>query len=239
MSKKLIKALKWLLAVAGLIALTLTGLAMYTNVLTAVTEEDTAIFVELGFHPQKEFRNFEQEIALIRQVQSVVFNRAPFGEGIPDYETREPADLMRFGQGLCFDRSRMFDKAFKYMGMPTRHVYMLYRQNRPFITALFTYGQPSHAVTEVKTSKGWMLVDSNTEWIGLTRAGQPVSADDVWRRYAEFERAPLYLKDPWWAIRGMYSRKGQFYGAGLPFPELNWVDFTGWLMGGGWRIIFE
>jgi hypothetical protein len=192
MLRALRKALKWLLAVSGLITLTLVGLGVYTNVPTAVTEEDVAIFAGLGFHREKQPPTFEQEIELIRQVQSIVFKRAPLG-GIPDYQAREPADLMRFGQGLCFDRSRTFDKALSHMGMPTRHVYLLYRQNRPFFSALFTYRQPSHAVTEVKTSRGWIFVDSNTEWIGLTRLGEPVSADDVWRRYAEFESLPPYL----------------------------------------------
>jgi hypothetical protein len=137
---------------------------------------------------------------------------------------------MRYGQGLCFDRSRTFDKAFHYVGFESRHVYILYRENRPFWRAVFRYGQASHAVTEVKTSKGWMFVDSNSEWVAVTRQGEPVNADDVWRRFSEFENPPPYLKDPWWAIRGMYSRKGQFYGAGIPFPEFNWPDFLAWFV---------
>jgi hypothetical protein len=89
-------------------------------------------------------------------------------------------------------------------------------------------GQASHAVTEVKTSKGWMLVDSNTEWIALTPQGEPVNADAVWQRYSDFANAPEYLGYAWWAIRGMYSRKGHFYAPYVPFPEFNWVDFLSW-----------
>jgi hypothetical protein len=233
MVKKIKQGFKWLLATIAFLLATVTALAVYTNVPNAVTDEDIAVFASLGLQRSQVSRAFEEEIAMIRKVQHEVFKRAPLSEeGIPDYQPREPADLMRFGQGLCFDRSRTFDKAFSYLGMPARHVYLLYRENRSLGRAIFTYRQPSHAVTEVKTSKGWMFVDSNTEWIALTRNGEPVGADDVWKRYAEFDKAPHYLSAPWWAIRGMYSRKGQFYGSGVPFPELNWADFASWVVMG-------
>lgn len=204
-------------------------MAVWTNVSTAVTAEDAAVFHEIGLRKPTSALSFEQQIELIRKVQYEVFKRAPLGEGIPEYEPREPADLMRRVQhGLCYDRSRAFDKAFNYLGMESRHVYLLYKQDRSFISALIRHGQSSHAVTEIKTSKGWMFVDSNTEWIALTRQGEPINADDVWRRYGEFDNAPEYLQYPWWAIRGMYSRKGQFYAPYVPFPELNWSDFLEW-----------
>jgi hypothetical protein len=225
---------KWILVFATAVLFAIGVLAVYTNVPTEVTAEDTKVFTELGLARPATQPSFVQEIALIRQVQGMVFKRAPLGEGIPEYEAREPADLMRFGQGLCFDRSRTFDKAFGYLGFESRHVYMLYREGKPFFGALLHYGQSSHAVTEVKTSRGWMFVDSNTQWVALTRQGTPVNADDVWRRYAEFDSAPAYLKPAWWAIRGMYSRKGQFYEPYLPFPfpELNWQDFLLWVLKG-------
>lgn len=116
-----------------------------------------------------------------------MFEKAPVGAGIPDLQPREPSDLVKRREGLCFDRSRTLDKAFEFIGLPSRHVYLLYRQDRGFLSALFHYGQASHAVTEVKTSKGWMFIDSNTEWIALTRDGQVVNADDVWKRAAEFD----------------------------------------------------
>ena len=234
MIRRIKKGTLWLLLLVAMGLATFLGLAFYTNVPTEVTAEDVRVFTELGLTKPATQPSFAQEIALIRQVQGIVFKKAPLGEGIPEYEAREPADLMRFGQGLCFDRSRTFDKAFGYLGFESRHVYLLYREDKSFIKALLHYGQSSHAVTEVKTSKGWMFVDSNTPWIALNRSNEPVNADDVWRRYAEFDRAPSYLKPAWWAIRGMYSRKGQFYEPFLPFPfpELNWRDFANWLVMG-------
>jgi hypothetical protein len=205
------------------------GLAAYTNVSTHVSKEDALVFSGLGFiFGQGVDASFDDQVFLIRKIQSKVFEYAPFGEGIPVYNSREPADLMRHGKGLCYDRSRTFDKAFRYVGLESRQVYLLYKNNLPFWQALFKYGQPSHAITEVKTSKGWMFVDSNIQWVAITSQGEPVNADDVWRRFSEFENPPAYLKDPWWAIRGMYSRKGQLYGGGIPFPELSWPDFMTW-----------
>ncbi len=227
------KGTRWVLAVVAVGLAVLVGLSAYTNVPTDVTAEDTAVFLEIGLRKPTGPLSFDQQVALIRRVQQEVFLRAPLGDGIPDYESREPADLMRrVRHGLCYDRSRAFDKAFDYLGFESRHVYILFKQDRSFVRALLHHGQASHAVTEVKTSKGWMLVDSNTEWIALTRQGEPVDADAVWQRYSEFDKAPEYLNHPWWAIRGMYSRKGHLYAPYVPFPEFNWPDFFGWVVRG-------
>jgi len=209
----------------------LGGLAIYTNVPTSLTADDKRVFAGIGLHPLAMPRTFEQEVAVIRQAQNEVFARAPYGAPIPERESREPADLMeRVRHGLCYDRSRTLDKAFIYLGFESRHVYLLFKADRSFLGALFQRGQPSHAVTEVKTSRGWLFVDSNTPWIALTRQGQPVNADDVWRRVSEFDQMPPYLNAPWWAIRGMYSRKGHLYSQVSMFPEFNWRDFSNWLI---------
>jgi hypothetical protein len=210
--------------------ITITVLLIINNVSNTLTEEDKAVFKALGYTKPSKPLSFEEEISLIKEVQFDVLKRAPLGEGIPENQSREPADLMKAKQGLCYDRSRTFDKVFQYLGFETRHVYLLYKQNKPFYSAIFHYGQQSHAVTEVKTTKGWMMIDSNTPWVAVTKLGDPINADDVWRRFAEFDHAPTYLNQPWWALRGVYSRKGQFYGGFLFFPEVNLNDFFSWLI---------
>jgi len=208
--------------------------AVYTNVPTGYDAQDKAVFehdlkIKSLQHPQ----TFAQEINVIRELQRRTFAIAPVGSGIPDYEGREPADFIGKREGLCFDRSRTTDKALGYLGLPSRHVYLLFREgDKGFWPSLVQYRHPSHAVTEVKTSKGWMFVDSNTQWIALTRDGQVVSADDVWKRAAEFDTIPSYLTHPCWAIRGLYSRKGQLYPPYILFPDLNWYDFSTWLIFG-------
>jgi hypothetical protein len=211
---------------------TFLGLAFYTNVSTDLTPDDVKVFNDLGLKKPIASMTFEAELSEIARFQKEVFRRAPLGDGIESYEAREPADLMRAGKGLCFDRSRTFDKGATFLGFEARHVYLLYKQNKSFLSAAITRYQPSHAVTEIKTSKGWMFIDSNTAWIAVTRAGEPVNADDVWKRFDEFENPPPYLKDPWWAIRGMYSRGGHFYRSYIRFPEFNWYDFFVWVVRG-------
>ncbi len=88
-----------------------SALAFYTNVSTKLTAADVAVFTAIGLRKPGASLSFEQQIALIRQVQAEIFARAPMGDGIPEYEAREPADLIRHGKGLCFDRSRTLDKA--------------------------------------------------------------------------------------------------------------------------------
>jgi hypothetical protein len=125
---------------------------------------------------------------------------------------------------MCYDRSRSIDKALKFLGFQTRHLYLLYSEGKAFLPALLTYRQPSHAVTEVKTSRGWILVDSNSAWISLAKNGMPIPADQLWQRSGEFSTIPDYFKKPFWTIHGLYSRKGLFYRPYLPIPEINWCD---------------
>jgi len=206
-------------------------LAFITNVPTAITTKDVVVFKDdLNLTELQHPQTFADEIRAIKMIQHRVFDKAPFGAGIPDYEPREPYDLIKKREGLCFDRSRTLDKAFDFIGLPVRHVYLLYLHDRSFLGALSHYGQRSHAVTEVKTSKGWMFVDSNMEWIALTRDGQVVNADDVWKRASEFDAMPTYLNEPWVAIRGMYSRRGQLYPPYIMFPDFNWMDYFSWLI---------
>jgi hypothetical protein len=226
------KFLKSLLALLCLGCLVFVSLAFFTNVPTDLTAEDKAVFYSMGIMDTPDNLNFEAQVRMVARLQKEVFKRAPLGEGIEIYVAREPADLMRAGQGLCYDRSRTFDKGSTFLGMEARHVYILYKQDKSFLPALFNRGQQSHAVTEIKTSKGWLFVDSNMPWMAVTRNGEPVSADDVWKRFDEFDNPPLYLKEPWWAIRGMYSRKGHFYKPYILFPEFNWPDFLDWLVFG-------
>ena len=207
-------------------------IGMITNVPTHLTEEDQFIF-------KRDFANFrnvslnttqEEEVAVIQKLQDIVLKQVPFGPGIPGYSEREPADVLRRDTGLCYDRSRLFDKLFIWAGFETRHVYILYKPviagyTPPVWLALFFPGTESHAVTEVRTSHGWMLVDSNDTWISVNRQGKVLPADRLWKYRDEFHSMPDYFNRPYWAIRGLYSRRGHLYRPYFPYPQLNWSDF--------------
>lgn len=203
-----------------------------TNVPTELTEEDNLVF-------KRDFANFrnaainaspEDQFAVIRSIQGVVLKKVPFGPGIPSYSEREPADVLRRDTGLCYDRSRLFDKLFIWAGFETRHVYILYKPviagyTLPPWLAVFLPGAESHAVTEVRTSHGWVLVDSNDTWISVNRQGKVFPADLLWKHKDGFQSMPDYFNRPYWAIRGLYSRRGHLYRPYFPYPQLNWGDF--------------
>ena len=212
------------------------GLALITHIPSRINPSDAQVFREFyGFEQPTQPLNIDQQIQLITATQHSVLNHIPFGTPIPEYSSREPEDLILNKTGLCYDRSRTLDKFYTWLGFQSRHVYILYLKHPvsgepiSFLRAFFTYGIESHAVTEVKTLKGWMLVDSNSKWISLTRNGEPVNADDIFRRAAEFDDLPDAFNKPYIAIRGLYSRRGHFYRPYIPYPELNWIDFLTWL----------
>lgn len=220
-----------IVAAIGLLLILVSLLMLITNVSNVLTADDVVVFEkDLDLKSLPRPRSFEDEIRTIRMVQARIFAKAPVGEGIPDYEPREPSNLMRYGRGLCYDRSRTLEKTLAYMGFETRHVFLLYREDLSLLGSLLRRGHPSHAVTEVKTSRGWLYVDTNKPWIAIARDGTPYSAGGLWKNFDQFDAAPEYVRGPWWAIRGLYSRKGAHYPTALPLPQLNWEDFIGWLV---------
>jgi hypothetical protein len=222
---------RWARVSALALFLLCCALLVTTNVSTRLSAADIATLendLELRGLPRP--ITFEDEIRTIRLVQQRVLAKASINQGIPTYEPREPSDLMRYRRGLCYDRSRTIDKALTYLGFETRHVFLLYRKDLSFLRALVRRKHPSHAVTEVKTSRGWLYVDSNMPWIALTHAGEPLGAGGVWKHFDELDGAPEYVRGPWWAIRGLYSRKGAFYAPYVPLPQANWWDMLKWLL---------
>ncbi len=213
-------------------------LGVVTNVPTNISKSDEAVFRSiLALERPSQILSFDEQIALIERVQRQVIRMAPAGDPIPEYQNREPEDLFLKRSGLCYDRSRTFDKLFNWLGFESRHVYILYPEHPrtkevlPYWMAFFVRGTKSHAVTEIKTKKGWMLVDSNSPWISLTKKGEPVNSDDIPARAREFSQIPDYFDRPYMAIRGLYSRHGNFYRPHIPSPELNWADFLSWIFG--------
>jgi hypothetical protein len=229
---------KWITWLIGLFSLANIVLIILTNVPTHVTQSDESVFRSiLKLEKHEGPLSFEQEIELISAVQRLVLDEVPFGTPIPDYADREPKDLLKHKTGLCFDRSRTYDKIFDWMGFDVRHVYILYPEHPvtgnalPYWQAFFVRGIQSHAVTEVRTQRGWLVVDSNSTWLSVTKDGTPIDGDNLQERAIEFNNIPDYFNRPYVAIRGLYSRRGQLYRPFIPYPALNWVDFWSWMLG--------
>ena len=222
------------LVVLGLIAVFITN-----DVSTALTEDDKAyaarVLHETGHGAlvgQEAPTNFDAQVTTILAVQDAVLSTAPENKGIPLGKSREPRDLYEAKHGLCFDRSRAIEKILTHLGFEVRHaaIYST-KETGNRLKSLFTPRTPSHAVTEVKTERGWLVVDSNRRWIGLTRDGAPVDLarlkrsrkDQVWDARLE-EKMSAILAEPFTYLIGLYSRHGRFFPPYAPVPDLDWAQ---------------
>jgi hypothetical protein len=176
--------------------------------------------------------SYEDQILLIEAVQAAVLQHNPVGKGIPDNQPRNPKDLYNFGAGLCFDRSYTLEKIFLSLGFKVRHMSLYADMPNMGLLAEMTKAQiPSHAVSEVKTAEGWLIVDSNNPWLGLDQSGKPHSMKTIKKaNYQVAWKTPpakgydlFYSKDCTY-IYGLFSRHGRFYPPYNPVPDVRWVQ---------------
>ena len=150
-------------------------------------------------------------------------------------QPREPANLLRAGSALCYDRSRTIEKALALAGFDTRYVFLL--NTRPF-GAMFGLLKPSvsastthsttHAVIEVETVAGWLVVDSTSPWLSLASDGRPVPLAEVSIRTDWLEEAPYWVREwQFLAFRGLYSRHGRFYAPYGWLPDIDYAQIIG------------
>lgn len=227
----------WKTAVAAVLVL-VVGLSFAAHVDTQVTAEDIEfgqrMLDEAGYHGgfaegAASGADFDTQVRLIRAVQDAVIKAAPKEAGIALGKPREPKDLFAARLGLCFDRSRSIEKILSWLGFEVRHVAVYATTTTSVVGALLTPQAASHAVSEARTTKGWIVIDSNRRWIGLTPEKMPVSvaglaerqAQRVWWADDMTETPSNTLTKPFVAIIGLYSRHGYFYPPYTPVPDVN------------------
>lgn len=172
------------------------------------------------------------ELRVIREVQRAILEAAPVNRGIPQGSSREPAQLLARKEGLCFDRSRTIEKALRILGFECRHVF-IYSIEEGGGWAVLRPGVRSHAVTEVRTRDGWVVVDSNDPWLSVDARGRPRGIAEVHRDLGKQElewpagheriQSDIYRK-PFNYLYGLYSRHGRFYPPYNPLPDLSWTE---------------
>jgi hypothetical protein len=174
---------------------------------------------------------FDEQVNTILAVQDAVLSTASERKGIPFDRPREPADLYAARSGLCFDRSRAIEKILMDLGFEVRHAAVYSTKdtgNR--IISLLTPQTPSHAVTEVKTARGWLVVDPNRRWIGLTHDGEPVDLETLQHMHVRAQgwdprvtkRTDRVFRGPFTYVIGLYSRHGRFYPPYNSVPDIDW-----------------
>lgn len=169
--------------------------------------------------------DFEAEVRSIVAVQDAVLKAAPEDRAIPFSHEREPKDIYELKYGLCYDRSRVIEKVLAWLGFQTRHVSVYSTSEVSWLWALLKPQVDSHAVTEVRTSKGWMVIDSNKRWIGLDSNRDAISLAELqnghfsnWAPESRDAIHPIFTHS-FVQIRGLYSRHGYFYPPYTPIPD--------------------
>ncbi len=226
---------KQLLLAITLIIICIIIILYYSSVDNKLTKEDKEYIPKYlnTFAPLTNHPTYNEELEFILSVQNSVLNIAQKNEGIPYEQKREPKELFKAKTGLCYDRSRVIEKILNYSGLKTRHI-SIYSKSKTHSTAwsLINSGISSHAVTEVLTKNGWMVIDSNNRWISIDTKKQPVSIHDIMlaseniKKITWFQPLPSDIyKTPFTYIYGLYSRHGKFYPPYNFIPDINYYEF--------------
>jgi hypothetical protein len=201
------------------------------------TAEDSAFIASylesVRINPFPGGDDYAAQLAFIRRVQSAVLESVPIFRGIPMRHTREPQDVILAKTGVCYDRSRVIEKILRYAGFRTRHTFLLSVGTLPRFMALLEPTRSTHAVTEVLTSKGWLVVDSNDPWISIDEHENPLSITAVENAHSVSwaQAPPDFYAQPFIAVYGLYSRHGQFYPPYAPGPNVNFRELLENLQG--------
>ncbi|MGD9252176.1 MAG: transglutaminase domain-containing protein [Desulfobacterales bacterium] len=217
-----------------MLILSATLILSYHDVDNSLTEEDRQ-YIPLYLRdvaPLPENPSYLDELNFIISVQLTVLKIAPRNEGLPFGQKREPKELYEAKSGWCYDRSRVIEKILRFSGFETRHIFIFSTEkNGSTILSLMTPDVASHAVTEVLTRKGWLIVDSNAPWVSTDKNNQPLSIGRIQRSIDNAVRidwhkeppADIYTK-PFASVFGLYSRHGLFYPPYNFIPDINYDE---------------
>jgi hypothetical protein len=217
------------IAIVGFVAAAVAAAAI-NNVSDRVEPAQRAAAYSL-MQGMKPAPGFDGQVAFITAVQDRILKAAPSTpgapRGIPLNQPRELTDVIKAGYGLCFDRSRAIETVLRAYGFEARHISVFSTaKTHSALKSLLSAGTPSHVVTEVRTDRGWLLVDPNRRWIGLTVDGKLATLDHLAGQHWRSKPMPI-LGKPFIYVRGLYSRHGRFYPPYDPIPDVSWPEVFG------------
>lgn len=210
-------------------------LLAYSAVDNSISEEDGKYILKflVGINRLPENPTYKDELDYITSVQLSVLTLAPMNDGLPYGQKREPKELYEAKTGLCYDRSRVIEKILRYSGFETRHVSIYSTKDTgSAVKSLVTPSVSSHAVTEVLTKRGWLVVDSNEPIVSIDKNSQPISIEKLQVAAENYIKIPWYTepqtaiyKEPFTFVYGLYSRHGRFYPPYNFIPDINYGEF--------------
>ena len=173
------------------------------------------------------FTNFAEEVDFINIIHSSILSSITNKTSIPINQSREPKDIYMLKQGECFDLSRLLEKTFQFYGYKTRHLSIYEKIGKyPLFNLFFKKGNDSHAVSQIKTSRGWLTVDSVKPWISLDNSEILFNISNIKNNKNWKYDSPHHIFDKEvYIIYGLYSRHGRFYPPYNFLPDINFLDF--------------
>lgn len=213
----------------GLIFLTTLSYVYYSiRVTKFISKEDKEVTNLLKIDNECSIINsYQQEIKCIKSVQNSQLSLIKGTTCRGKFINLGSKDVIDLNTACCFDRSRITEQALQIYGFKVRHVH-LNDASKGFFNILIP-GSPSHAASEVLTSKGWLGVDSNEPFVLLDKNNYPNTFVKAIENGLIDSYSDWYLyKKPLTYVIGLYSRNGTFFEPYLPYiPELNFNDFLG------------
>lgn len=214
--------LAFLVAVLG-VGSTVGYLAVTREISREITAQDEnailAIFQRAGINPinllAERKPDFNAQVLAIRAIKGAVMPAGPDTGVIPA------------------NRARILDKAYRFLGYESRYASVFEAADTSSaLSAVLRSGTKtgrSHAVLEVKTDKGWMLVDTLPPFVAVTKDNDPVSLrrlqDEVangtpiiWQE--DVGQPYTLLQKKFVIVYGLYAWRGF-----ASFPDINWPEF--------------
>lgn len=188
-------------------------------------------YVKLDTSLAKNVR-YHEELRLISCLQKDVQKRSPVkGRVIPQRQERNLENVLSDGKGMCYDRAYTLEKLFRQAQFEVRHV-ALYRNNpqRANWRELLSKEIKSHASLEVKTTKGWLIVEPDHPWLGLTKDSLPQNyqhdhiIDELDWLSPLPEGTEWHLQHNAIEVYGLYARHGNFFPPYNFIPDINWWE---------------
>ena len=181
--------------------------------------------------------SYKDEIRFVDRIQRKVLDAAPVDKTLLYESEREPKDLYIAKHGLCYDRSRVIEKILTAAGFNTRHIVIFKNPEKthPLLKIFDIQKHALHAVTEVQTLKGWLVVDSNEGFISINETEDPFSIRMMsnyarkgipirWKNCYQ-DNYNVLFEDNFIFVYGLYSRHGDFYPPYNFVPDINWAEF--------------
>ena len=168
--------------------------------------------------------SFDKEIEFISTVQDGVLQS--IRHDMIKYNQVGDCKIYYTGRkGSCYDRAIFMEKIFSTYGFPIRHLYLYFNSDSTHIQSLdiFNKGLTSHAMLEVKTKKGWMLVGTNGNWLAMDQQKNPLKIQQVREvlkkgAFTPYKKTSIgitfyetfQIPSNFKVIYGVYSRHGEF-----------------------------